>query len=91
LQDIKIQIGGSYAIDRAIEVLEWLPSAQPEPQWIPCSERLPNHGGYYIVTRIITEEDDKWVGTKWYSTGHGWEWDENPIAWMPLPEPYNPT
>lgn len=30
LQDIKKQIGGSYAIDRAIEVLKALPSAQSE-------------------------------------------------------------
>lgn len=30
LRDIQKQIGGSYAIDRAIEVLEVLPSAQPE-------------------------------------------------------------
>lgn len=25
----------------AEEVIEELPSAQPEPKWIPCSERLP--------------------------------------------------
>ena len=31
LQDIKKQIGGSYAIDRAIEVLKWLSSVQPTP------------------------------------------------------------
>lgn len=31
LKDIKKQIGGSYAIDRAIEVLKWLSSVQPTP------------------------------------------------------------
>lgn len=31
LQDIKKQIGGSYAIDRAIEMLKWLSSVQPTP------------------------------------------------------------
>ena len=31
--------------------LENLPSAQPEPKWIPCSERLPEeHIGFYLVT-----------------------------------------
>ena len=35
--------GFSDTYDKAyiIGVLEELPSAQPEPQWIPCSERLP--------------------------------------------------
>lgn len=64
-----------------------LPSAQPEQQWIPCSERLPEHGGWYIVTRRINKDNDRCVGLLWYSTAHGWEWD-NAIAWMPLPEPY---
>ena len=28
-----------------------LPSAQSEHRWIPCSERLPEKGGQYLVTR----------------------------------------
>ena len=32
------------------EVLRTLPSAQPEPQWIPCTERLPEKYGWYQVT-----------------------------------------
>ena len=67
--------------------LRELPSAQPELPWIPCNERLPEHGGWYIVTRRITKDNDRCVGLLWYSTAHGWEWD-NAIAWMPLPEPY---
>lgn len=27
-----------------------LPSAQPEQKWIPCSERLPEEDGLYLVT-----------------------------------------
>ena len=27
-----------------------LPSAQPEQRWIPCSERLPEHGGRYLIS-----------------------------------------
>lgn len=30
--------------------LKALPSAEPEPQWIPCSERLPEKYGWYQVT-----------------------------------------
>ena len=36
LRDIQKQIGGSYAIDRAIEVLERLQDAQPEREWNYC-------------------------------------------------------
>ena len=44
--------------------IESLPSAQ---QWIPCSERLPEEEGEYLVTF-----NDKWYGPKvrilWYGT-----------------------
>lgn len=67
--------------------IDALPSAQPEQRWIPCSERLPE-GGWNIVSRTITEDGDKWVGLRWYSSEHGWEWGEQPDAWMSLPEPW---
>ena len=62
-----------------------LPPAQLEQRWIPCSERLPESSNFYIVTRKGFS-----VGFIWYSVFHGWEWQEEgqPIAWMPLPEPY---
>ena len=34
----------------ALEAVEELPSAQPEPQWIPCSERLPRAYDEYLLT-----------------------------------------
>lgn len=64
-----------------------LPSAQ---QWIPCSERLPEESGSYIVS-------GKWasgkvaVGDCEYSKDDGYfrtAWNFDVIAWMPLPEPY---
>ena len=39
--------------------LEKLPSAQPEQQWIPCSERLPDRFGKMLVTFIPA------AGTLW--------------------------
>lgn len=70
-----------------------LPSAQPEQQWIPCSERLPGEGTYVLVT-------EKWHGyvrmwrlqhindePTWEVNGFNIDIDEA-VAWMPLPKPY---
>ena len=59
-----------------------LPSAQPEQQWIPCSERLPERNGYYLVTGRQGA-----VNKRLYQDGY-WYGNWTVIAWMPLPEPY---
>lgn len=38
------------ALDRAEGLIFNLPPVQPEPQWIPVSERLPEKGGEYLVS-----------------------------------------
>lgn len=67
-----------------------LPSAQPEHRWIPCSERLPEDDGIYIVS-------GKWgsgkisVGECEYYKHDGYfraAWNFDVIAWMPMPAPY---
>ena len=67
------------------------PSAQPEQRWIPCSERLPEESGRYLVTN--TQWGTYHVDWNIYYVnveGHcdGWLWEQGCIAWMPLPEPY---
>ena len=89
----------AFGADRAVTLIEELPSAQPEPHWIPCSERLPRDEDYdetFTVT-IQCEHVDGWDD---YVTGyadwtpHGWDIQSNYLgqikvtAWMPLPEPY---
>lgn len=54
--------------------------------WIPCSERLPEKQGHYLVTVIYNGEtfvtsDDYFV--------YGWDdFGDDVIAWAELPRPY---
>ena len=68
------------------------------PHWIPCSERLPEENGQYIITvkyvhvdgyDDIYAEHGEWADGKWdmFSFGHCGE-VESITAWMKLPEPY---
>ena len=44
--------------------IEQLPSAQPEPQWIPCSERLPEEKDAGILKRLgINKRSDYVIAT----------------------------
>ena len=74
-----------------------LPSAQPEPQWIPCSERVPEKSGVYIVTEKEYFVDDREHTGRFNLTTEQVEFEDGKwrrasfyevIAWMPLPEPY---
>ena len=70
-----------------------MPSAQPEQQWIPCSERLPDKKDDYLcsyngcaVADICEYDPDR---NEWgFFYDGGWKVVSNVIAWMPLPEPY---
>ena len=64
---------------QATEALCDLPSAQ---QWIPCSERLPDQNGKYLVVgRQKAINILKFDGGRWYG-----KWGV--VAWLPLPSPY---
>lgn len=69
------------ALHMAIESLE-----QPEPQWIPVSEGLPEE----LTTVLITDKDgDVFLATFIEVINGCAEWTtDGVIAWMPLPEPY---
>lgn len=69
------------ALDMAIEALK-------EPHWIPCSERLPETDGRYLVT---CSKIGAWVvdWNIWHNEPKpSWLWEQGVTAWMPLPEPY---
>ena len=65
--------------DLMCESILALPSAQ---QWIPCSERLPDTNGDYLVTGRQGA-----VNKRGYEDGY-WYGNWSVIAWMPLPKPY---
>lgn len=73
-----------------------LPSVQPEQKidhWIPVSERLPEKNGNYLVTY---EAFDRTARLRYeYVDHYGPAWlheskHTKALAWMPLPEPYEP-
>lgn len=69
-----------------------------EPEWIPCSERLPEqsietcdgvHSSETVIITIINDEGvsssvDFLLDDKWACS----TLKDDVIAWMPLPEPY---
>lgn len=72
------------ALDMAIEALK-------APQWTPCSERLPEEKGEYMVTVEYCwhGETGRMLTSTRYTKTKGWHISEGKvIAWMPEPEPY---
>ena len=84
---------------RDADIIGELPSAQPEPHWIPCSERLPEKPYGCLVTvwdtDLITMDEFEnilpyfvgWDGEQW-NDADGEQCQFEVIAWMPLPKPY---
>lgn len=92
---------GSVFQDVAERIRVWaneVPNAQPESQWIPCTERLPEDVGLgeaYPTVIYCTDKGE--VAAGWYEVACKTWWREsaeddvihaNVIAWMPLPKPW---
>jgi hypothetical protein len=76
-----------------------LPSAEPEQQWIPCSERLPEDEGkhYWVCTNTGYQCECRWTNINhiWTELTTDWHWHimdipqySHVVAWRKLPESY---
>ena len=68
-----------------------LPPIQSEQQWIPCSERLPEDDTEVLVYLFENNRSPyiAWLSDgRWYTEYFEVEREDEPVAWMPLPEPY---
>lgn len=54
-------------------------------KWIPCSERFPKRSEHVNDTVLVCYKDGS---VRFNSCMNGVWIQGNPIAWMPLPEPY---
>ena len=78
--------------------MEMALQALKRQQWIPCSERLPNHDEYIKNNGLFNVSDGDRSYSEWFDisdkqmfgepTMSGFRVDYAVIAWMPLPEPY---
>ena len=87
------------------QFIDWIDEAQtiePEPQWAPCSDGLPEEGHDVLITKepfkikgfeqeVIKAKrssDPRSGKIEWWSPEFGTLTDKTVLAWMPLPEPY---
>ena len=81
-----------------LKQIDDIPSAEPEPKWIPVTERLPKkeNKSYWVCTDTKYQCECRWTNNIYgigESNDWGWKIFDIPqytkvIAWMPLPEPY---
>lgn len=92
-------------VQAVLYMLSNQPTIQPEPHWIPVTERLPEADGYGHYFLVCLENGvvridgfSRTFTTRcpdgfYYETDHfTWRQNQNKVvAWMPLPEAYKPT
>lgn len=76
----------------ALTMVEYAPTIDAVPRWIPCEERLPENSNTVLITKKSVFGNDNVVCFGWYTGDNHWAIinykEPNVIAWMPLPDPY---
>ena len=87
--------GDNYRANRIIDAADEY--AEEQTRWISCKDRLPEEKGLYLVTYYPCYWDDVdkskiCVGIDTFRGKTTWAQKkyQRVIAWMPLPEPYQP-
>lgn len=76
--------------DYIIDAIDNANCVAPKPHWIPCSERLPEEDGLYLVIDLAIyfgEYSPFIFKREKTSPTNTLKWGDI-VAWMPLPEPY---
>lgn len=77
-------------LETAMDIISELPPTHTEritSRWIPCGERQPENDNDVLVQM----NDGSMMVDYRAASSNGWFWaefDDEPVAWMPLPEPY---
>lgn len=86
--------------DEIWQVIDAQSTIEPEPHWIPCSEKLPDAEKkiYWVCTDSGYQCQCRWTNVNhfWTNLTTDWHWHimdvpqySKVIAWMPLPLPYS--
>lgn len=82
------------AVERIKKEYDIVDKSDAVSEWIPCSEKLPEDEGVYIVTikKTVFNTETTSVGTAFCSQEHKWFVSNyincEVLAWMSLPAPY---
>ena len=86
--EMNVDLGRAFGAERAIDIVNQLAEeykvSEMPTGWIPCSERLPQVNGWYLVTNELgVVQQQYWGASHWQKLR-----DEAVIAWCELPAPY---
>ena len=81
------ELGARNQYDADVLALETVPSAQPEQQWIPCGERLPERGEDVLVTRDYDGRKDNNKSCRYVEVASCYGEDDD-ITWSSFSDEY---
>ena len=81
---------GEYVLSKFRNLIRSMPTIEPEPHWIPVTERLPGEDEMVFVYLFGDSPYIAWIDSngEWCTEEFTLDEDEYPTAWLPLPEPY---